>query len=53
MKQLKKLIKKKGISFREIARKTGINVSTISRIVSGETENPLYKTVEAIKEAVK
>lgn len=48
-KEMVKRMKRKEMGLRELARKTGIDVSTISRILSGETKSPLFKTVEKIR----
>lgn len=37
----------------KLATKSGVEQSTVSRILSGETANPAYKTIENIIAAIK
>ena len=49
---LKSLKKEKGMSTRQIVEKTGLPEKTISRIFSGETENPRIDTLHRITTAL-
>jgi transcriptional regulator with XRE-family HTH domain len=43
----------KGWKMPELARRSGINKATISRIEAGEIVNPSYETVVALEKALK
>ena len=49
---LKSLKKEKGMSTKQIVEKTGLPEKTISRIFSGETENPRIDTLHRITTAL-
>lgn len=46
--RLTKLKEKSGLTIQQISDKSGVAVSTISRILSGETDNPSYRHVADI-----
>lgn len=50
--QLKAMKQRKNISASEIAQKSGIPESTVSRILNGQTENPTFVTIVAIVKAM-
>lgn len=43
--RLTKLKEKSGLTIQQISDKSGVAVSTVSRILSGETDNPSYRHV--------
>ena len=49
---LKELKKEMGMTNSEIAELSGIPVSTVNKIFSGETKNPRYGTLLAIEEVL-
>lgn len=49
---LKSLKKEKGMSTRQIAEKTNLPEKTISRILSGDTDNPYMDTIHRIVTAL-
>lgn len=49
---LKQLKKEKGMSTKQIAEKTGLPEKTISRILSGDTDNPYIDTLHRIVTAL-
>lgn len=50
--RLKEMKKRKNITASEIAAKSGIPESTVSRILNGQTENPTFVTIAAIVKAM-
>ena len=48
LENLKELKKKKGMSSKQIAEKTGLPERTVCRIFSGETDNPYVDTLHRI-----
>jgi transcriptional regulator with XRE-family HTH domain len=50
--RLKELKKEKGITTQQISAKTGLPEKTISRILSGETDNPYVDTLQRIVTAL-
>ena len=49
---LKRIKKEKGMSTKQIVEKTGLPEKTISRILSGETDNPRIDTLHRITTAL-
>ena len=49
---LKQRKKETGITFDELAEKTGISRRAICSLFSGETENPRIDTIQAIEQAL-
>lgn len=43
--QLQEMKKKSGMSNKDIAEKSGISLSTVNRIMSGQTDIPNYQTI--------
>ena len=50
--KLKELKEKSGLTTQQISDKSGVPVSTISRIMSGQTDNPSFQTVCDLVEAM-
>ena len=50
--RLKSMKQRKNISASEIANKSGIPESTVSRILNGQTENPTFVSIVAIVKAM-
>lgn len=43
--QLQEMKKKSGLSNKEISEKSGVSLSTVNRIMSGQTDVPSYQTI--------
>jgi transcriptional regulator with XRE-family HTH domain len=52
IKKLRELKEKSGLTVQQISDKSGVQVSTISRIMSGQTDNPGFQTVCDLVEAM-
>ena len=51
-KALRELKEKSGLSFQEIAKRSNVPASTISRILSGQTDSPGWQTVADLVQAM-
>lgn len=48
----KKELKQRGWTYRDLAQKTGISLTNISRIMAGIVTDPRYSTIQAIEQAL-
>lgn len=50
--EIKSYMKMNGITYEELADKSGISISAIKKIFSGHAKNPRYETIQAIESAL-
>ncbi|MCR4805808.1 MAG: Uma2 family endonuclease [Clostridia bacterium] len=50
--EMQKRRKELGLTYEELARKSGVPLSTVQKILGGFTENPNYRTILALEEAL-
>lgn len=52
MEEIKKYLKEKDITYEELAKRTGLSISTIKKLFAGISKYPRIDTVEAIEKAL-
>ena len=53
LEEMQKRRKELGLTYEELAEKSGVPLSTVQKILGGFTQNPNYQTVLALEEALK
>lgn len=53
LEEMQKRRKELGLTYEELAEKSGVPLSTVQKILGGFTQNPNYRTVLALEEALK
>lgn len=51
--ELKRIKNEQGLTYEDIAEKSGIPLSTVQKVLGGKTKAPRASTVEAIEKAIK
>ena len=51
--KLKEAFESSGLKMRELSRKSGVDIGTVSRLLNGKMKYPSHTTIEKISKALK